>query len=169
LKIMFDKFLQKDKNGKDMTLGDYKSLWTKFCFLDESGSLNDPKDPFFTVGFIKCSQPYYLQSKLLYERHKKKFYDEMKFNKLSKNNFDFAKFALDSLFATRSLWFQSYSVDKQGGYFNREFSENPWQAYEDISIKVLEASIPENEIFIIIADHITVPKNIRFEVNRPVA
>ena len=62
---MLEKFFQKDKKGKDLTLGDYKSIWTKFCFLDESGSLNNPKDSFFTIGFIKCSQPYYLQSKIL--------------------------------------------------------------------------------------------------------
>lgn len=162
---MFGKFFQRDKKGKDLTLGDYKSIWTKFCFLDESGSLSDPKDPFFTVGFIKCSQPYYLQSKFLYERGKRNFYDEMKFNKLSKNNIDFAKFAADSFFATRSLSFHSYSLDKQGRYFMREFSGNPWRAYEDISIRVLEAAIPDNEILIVIADHVTTPKDIRFEVN----
>ena len=64
---MFGKFFQKDKDGSDLKLADYKSIWTKFCFLDESGSLNDSKDLFFTVGFIKCSQPYYLQSKIIYD------------------------------------------------------------------------------------------------------
>ena len=125
---MFNKFFQKDKKGIDLMLGDYKSSWTKFCFLDESGSLNNPKDSFFTIGFIKYSQPYYLQSKILYERQKRNFFDEMHFNKLSKNNIDFAKFALDSLFATRSLYFYSYSLDKKGDYFDREFSRNPWKA-----------------------------------------
>lgn len=162
---MLGKFFQRDKKGQDLSLGDYKSIWTKFCFLDESGSLNNPKDSFFTIGFIKCSQPYYLQSKILYERQKRNFFDEMHFNKLSKNNIDFAKFAIDSLFATRSLWFYSYSLDKQGEYFNREFAGDPWKAYEDISIRVLESSIPENEILIVLADYITTPGNIRFEVN----
>lgn len=162
---MFEKFLQKDKEGEELTLGEHQNIWTKFCFLDESGSLSNPTDPFFTVGFIKCSQPYYLQSKLLYERGGRKFFDEMKFNKLSKNNIDFAKLALDSFFATRSLRFQSYSLDKRGEYFKREFGGNPWQAYEDISIRVLESAIPKNEILIVIADHITTPKDIRFEVN----
>jgi len=162
---MLGKFFQKDKKGQDLSLGDYKSIWTKFCFLDESGSLNNPKDSFFTIGFIKCSQPYYLQSKILYERQKRRFFDEMHFNKLSKNNIDFVKFALDSLFNTRSLWFYSYSLDKQGEYFSREFAGDPWKAYEDISIRVLESAIPENEILIVLADYITTPGNIRFEVN----
>lgn len=162
---MFDKFFQKDKKGRNLTLGEYKSIWTKFCFLDESGSLNNPKDPFFTVGLIKCSQPYYLQSKILYERQKRNFFDEMHFNKLSKKNIDFAKFAVDSLLATRSLWFHSYSLDKQGDYFNRKFTGDPWQAYEDISIRVLESAIPDNEILIVLADYITTPRHIRFEIN----
>ena len=162
---MLGKFFQKDKKGQDLSLGDYKSIWTKFCFLDESGSLNNPKDSFFTIGFIKCSQPYYLQSKILYERQKRNFFDEMHFNKLSRNNIDFVKFALDSLFNTRSLWFYSYSLDKQGEYFSREFAGDPWKAYEDISIRVLESAIPENEILIVLADYITTPGNIRFEVN----
>lgn len=162
---MLGKIFQKDKKGRDLTLGDYKSIWTKFCFLDESGSLNNPKDPFFTVGFIKCSQPYYLQNKILYERRKRSFFDEMHFNKLSKKNIDFAKLAIDALFATRSLWFHSYSLDKQGGYFNKKFNSNPWQAYEDISIRVLESAIPDNEILIVLADYITTPRNIRFEIS----
>jgi len=159
------KFFGGNKDIKNLTLADYKNVWTKFCFLDESGSLSNPKDPFFTVGFVKCSQPYYLQSKIIYERKKRNFYDELKFNKLSKNNFDFAKLVLDSFFSTRSLSFDSYSLDKEGEYFKREFGGNPWRAYEDISIRVLEQAIPQNEIVIVIADYVPTPKDIRFEVN----
>ena len=153
------------KKIRKLDLSDYKNIWTKFCFLDESGTINDPKDPFFTVGFIKCSQPYYLNSKIIYERRKRNFHDEVKFNKLSKKNIDFFKFALDSFFSTRSTSFYSYSLDKKGEYFNREFNGDPWKAYEDISIRVLKSAFPSNEIFIVIADYIPAPKDIRFEVN----
>lgn len=153
------------RRDKDLKLSDYKKVWTKFCFLDESGSLSNPKDPFFTVGFIKCSQPYYLQNKLMYERQKRNFYDELHFNKLSKKNYEFCKFTLDAFFSTRSISLCSYSLDKQGEYFNREFGGDPWKAYEDISIRVLEAAIPSNEIIIVNADYMTVPDNVRFEVN----
>jgi len=153
------------KDSKELTLADYKDIWTPFCFLDESGSINDPKDPFFTVGFVKCSQPYYIASKIIYERTKQNFHDEMKFNKLSKRNLNFAKFVLDLFFSTRSLYFHSYSLDKQGNYFNREFSGSPWKAYENISIRVLKSAISLNEILIVIADYVTTPRDIRFEVN----
>ena len=159
------KFFGGNKDIKNLTFADYKNIWTKFCFLDESGSLSNPKDPFFTVGFIKCSQPYYLQSKIIYERQKRNFHDELHFNKLSKNNLEFCKFALDSFFSTRSLSFHSYSLDKEGEYFKRAFGGNPWKAYEDISIRVLEQAIPQNEIVIVIADYVPTPKDIKFEVN----
>lgn len=154
-----------NRNTKDLKLSDYKSIWTKFCFLDESGNLNDAQTPFFTVGLLKCSQPYYLSSQLLYERNKRNFHDELKFNKLSKLNIEFAKTAIDSFLNTQSIWFYSYSVDKEGDYYRHQFNANPWVAYEQLSIRLIEAALPENEILIVIADHVTTPSEIKYEVN----
>ncbi len=151
-----------DKTG-ELKLKEYNKIWTKFCFLDESGSLDPKTAPFFTVGLIKCSQPYYLYSKLVYERNKRNFYDEMKFNKLSRINIDFAKLAIDSLLDTRSIWFYSYTLDKQGSYFQREFDGNPWNAYEAISIRLSESALAPDEILILLADHVTTPKNVHYE------
>lgn len=156
-------FKKKEEEG-GLKLTDYKQIWSKFCFLDESGSLNDQQAQFFTVGLIKCSQPHYLNSKILYLRHKSNFYDEMKFNKLSRRNLDFAKLALDAFFSTRSINFYSYTLDKQGDFFQTNFGGDPWKAYEDISIRVIKAACAPNEIVIVIADHITTPKTIHFEV-----
>jgi|SRR3989344_3381083 len=161
----FFKF-NKDKITNDLKLSDYDQIWTKFCFLDETGSLNNIKDPFFTVGIIKMSQPYYLMNKLFYERQKKNFHDEIKFNKLSKNNLDFAKLALTSFLDTRSIKFYSYSVDKDGEYFKKEFGSDPWLAYERLTFRLLkEAVLAPKEILILLADHVTVPNHVRFEVN----
>ena len=77
---------KKQKDTEDLRLKDFDSIWTKFCFLDETGDISNSNDPYFTVGLIKMSQPYYLQSKILYQRNFDNFYDEMKFNKLSKKN-----------------------------------------------------------------------------------
>src|SRR3989344_2740280 len=82
--MSFFKF-NKDVKTEDLRLSEYDQIWTKFCFLDETGNLNNPTDPFFTVGILKLSQPYYLTNKLQHERSKKNFHDELKFNKLSKN------------------------------------------------------------------------------------
>jgi len=163
--MSFFKF-NKEIKTEDLKLSDYNQIWTKFCFLDETGNLNNPTDPFFTVGILKLSQPYYLLNKIQYERSKRNFYDEMKFNKLSRKNIDFAKFAVGALFDARSTYFYSYSVDKEGMYFKREFFGDPWQAYQKITVRLLkDAVLAPKEILILLADHVTVPKNIHFEVD----
>lgn len=151
--------------GGELKLSDYQNIWTKFCFLDESGTLGDMAIPFFTIGFIKCSEPYYILSRLAYERDRTHFYDELKFNKISARNLNFAKFAVDTFFSTRSVGFHSYTLDKDGTYFKKRYGGDPWQAYEDISLTVLKSSIPKNEILIVIADHVQTPKHIKFELN----
>ncbi len=150
---------------EDLKLSDYNQICSKFCFLDETGSLHNVTDPFFTVGIIKMSQPCYLMSKLSYERQKWNFHDEIKFNKLSRHNIGFAKFAFDAMLGTRSVDFYSYSVDKDGEYFKREFGGDPWRAYERITLKLLqEAVLAPKEILILLADYVTVPNYVRFEV-----
>lgn len=156
---------QKTDNTGEIRLKDFNNIWSKFCFLDGSGSLDPKSAPFFTLGLIKCSQPYYLYSKITYERNKRGFYDEMKFNKLSKHNIDFAKFAIESFFDIQSFWFYSYTVDKNGDYFQREFCGNPWVAYEDISVRLSESALSPKEILILLADHVTTPKNVQYEVS----
>jgi hypothetical protein len=155
----------KETKTEDLKLSDYNQIWTKFCFLDESGSLNNKTEPYFTMGILKMSQPYYLQNKILYERTRHNFHDEIKFNKLSKNNLYFAKLVIDSIFETKSLNFYSYTTHKGSRYFLKNFSNNEWKAYEDITLKLMGAVLSNQEILILIADHITTPDEIRYEVN----
>lgn len=162
--MSFFKF-NKEIKTEDLKLSDYDQIWTKFCFLDETGSLNNLVDPFFSVGIIKLSQPYYLMNKILYERNKRNFHDEMHFNKLSRKNIEFAKFALGAFFDAKSTYFYSYSIDKEGEYFKKEFRGDPWQAYEQLTMRLIEVALAEKEILILLADHITTPKEVRFEVN----
>jgi len=156
---------KKETPTEELRLKDYDSIWTKFCFLDETGSLGNATDPFFSVGIMKMSQPYYLQSKVMYERNIRGFHDEIKFNKLSKNNIDFAKFVIDSLFDTKSINFYSYTTRKDSDYYLNHFDGDQWVAYEKITLKLLEAALSDNEILVLIADHVTTPKNIKFEVD----
>lgn len=160
-------FFRNDKTVKteDLRLKDYDQIWTKFCFLDESGSLNNKNEPYFTLGILKMSQPYYLQNKIFYERTKNNFHDEMKFNKLSNKNINFAKIIIDSLFNTKSLNFYSYTTSKNSNYFQNNFSSNEWKAYEDITLKLMEAVLAEHEILVLIADYVTTPNEVKYEVN----
>ena len=134
---------------KNIRLAQYEQVWTKFCFMDETGNLQSDCDPFFTIGMCKVSQPYYLQRKVLYERNKRNFHDEMKFNKLSKNNIDFALFAVNAFFDTRSIDFYSYTTNKNSQYYQTHFGDDPWHAYEEITLKLLDATLAEKEILIL--------------------
>ncbi len=153
------------KNNKELTLADYKNIWTPFCFIDESGTLDIKSQPYFTVGMIKCSQPYYLQQKIKYIRSKNRFWWELKFNNLNKVKINIALEVLDALFETRSIKFSSYTIDKRGQYFKKEFSGNPWIAYEQITKQLLIGNLGKNEVLIVLADDMTTPKIIKFEVN----
>ncbi len=155
----------KEIDTKDLKLSDFDQIWTKFCFLDETGTLSDKSDNYFTVGILKMSQPYYLQSKLYFERSKIHFYDEVKFNKLSRNNIGFAKTMITALFETKSVWFYSYSIATQSEYYKKTFSTNPWSAYEEITLKLLGATLAPHEVLVLLADYVTTPKEVRFEVD----
>ncbi|MCX6751957.1 MAG: DUF3800 domain-containing protein [Candidatus Nomurabacteria bacterium] len=155
----------KEIKTEDLKLSDYNQIWTKFCFLDESGSLNNKTEPYFTLGILKMSQPYYLQNKILYERTKNNFHDEIKFNKLSKSNIDFAKLIIDSIFNTKSLNFYSYTTHKNSNYFLNNFSCDEWKAYEYITLKLMNAVLSKHEVLILVADHVVTPRDVKYEVN----
>lgn len=161
---MLENIFKKDKNH-DLKLGDYKEIWTPFCFLDESGTLDVKTQPYFTVGMIKCSQPYFLQQKIRYIREKNQYWWEFKFNNLNKIKNKTAIEILDAFFQTRSIWFSSYTIDKRSEYFKKEFHSDPFIAYEQITKHLLEGNLRKNEVLIVLADNMITPKRNRFEVN----
>ena len=50
----------KEIKTEDLKLSDFDKIWTKFCFLDETGTLSDQKDQYFTVGANFAMKPYTL-------------------------------------------------------------------------------------------------------------
>ncbi|TRZ78481.1 DUF3800 domain-containing protein [bacterium] len=161
---MLNKIFGKEKNH-GLTLGDYKDIWTPFCFLDESGTLDIKTHPHFTVGMVKCSQPYYLQQKIRYIREKNNFWWELKFNNLNKVKVKIAMEVLDAFFQTRSICFSSYTINKKSDYFKNEFHSDPFIAYEQITKHLLEGNLRKNEVLIVLADNVVTPKRNKFEVN----
>jgi hypothetical protein len=89
----------------------------------------------------------------------------MKFNKLSNLNDQFACEAIKVFLDTESVYFASYTLDKEGRYFINTFGGDPWKAYEKISIRLLSSNLFDNEILIVIADYVTSPPEVKYEVN----
>lgn len=154
-----------DNENKKLNLIDYKEIWTPFCFFDESGTLDINSQPYFTVGMIKCSQPYYLQQKIRYIREKNRFWWEIKFNDINKSKIKTTLEILEALFKTRSVYFSSYSIDKRSDYFKKEFNSDPFFAYEQINQHLLKGNLKKNEVLVVLADNMVTPKRNKFEVN----
>ena len=150
---------------KNLTFKDYKKIRTPFVFFDETGSLNDRVNRFFCLGMVKCLQPIYLDSKIREIRQKYQFYDEIKWNTLSKAKVEVIKEIVGVVFETPGIYFSCIVINKDNIKFEEDFGNNPYKAYQDFTEILLKQSIDENEILSVLADFVTTPKNIRFEVD----
>lgn len=149
----------------NFTLKDYKKIRTPFAFLDETGSINDKANRFFCLGMIKCMQPFFLDSKIRVVRERNNFYDEIKWNTLSKAKINVIKEIVETVFETPGIYFSCIVINKDGIKFEEDFDNNPYKAYQIFTEELLKQSIGESEILTVLADYVTTPKNIRFEID----
>jgi len=148
-----------------LNLKNYKKIRTPFVFLDETGSINSLTDRFFGLGMIKCMQPYYLDYKIRQLKQKHNFFDEIKWNTLSKSKITIIKLIIDAIFETPGIYFSSIIINKDNVNFKKEFDNNPYKAYQEFSEKLLIKSIGKTEILTVLADYITTPKSVKYEVS----
>lgn len=148
-----------------LTLKNYREIRTPFAFFDETGSINDKANRFFCLGMIKCMQPFYLDSIIREIRQKHYFYDEIKWNTLSKAKITVIKEVVEAIFETPGIYFSCIVINKDNLNFEEEFKSNPYQAYQKFTEILLKQSIEDNEVLTVLADFVTTPKEIKFEVN----
>ncbi len=152
------------KKITNYSLKDYTKLRTPFCFFDETGNLNDKANRYFAMGMLKCSQPHFLDYEIQKLRQREKFFDEIKFNKLSKKNINFCLKILDLIFNVPGLKLSFFILNKDDIDFQLEFKNNLWLAYEIFAQRLLIGNISPHEIVTVIADYVITPKNVQFEV-----
>lgn len=157
--------INKQNRKINYSLKDYTKLRTPFCFFDETGNLNDKANRYFAMGMLKCSQPYFLDYEIQRLRQREKFYDEIKFNKISRKNIKFILKILDLIFITPGLKFSFFVINKDDIDFRTEFKNNLWLAYEVFAEKLLIGNISPREIVTVLADYVTTPPDVKFEVN----
>lgn len=148
-----------------LSLKNYREIRTPFVFFDETGSINDKVNRFFCLGMIKCLQPFYLDSKIRAIRQKNQFYDEIKWNTLSKLKLGVIKEIVETVFDTPGIYFSSIVINKDEIDFAKEFENNPYKAYQGFTEILLKQSIEDNEVLTVLADYVTTPKEIKFEVD----
>lgn len=66
-----------------ISLSDYEHLRTRMCFMDETGTLANPRDRFLGLGMVKAGHPCFATQEIQHLRDRHHFYDEVKWNKLS--------------------------------------------------------------------------------------
>lgn len=147
------------------SLKDYTKLRTPFCFFDETGSLNDKANRYFAMGMLKCLQPYFLDYEIQKLRQRERFFDEIKFNKISKKNINICLKTLDLIFNVPGLKFSFFILNKDDIDFQAEFKNDLWLAYEVFAEKLLIGNIAPTEIVAVLADYVTTPPAVKFEVN----
>jgi hypothetical protein len=143
----------------------HKNIRTPFVFLDETGSINDKANRYFAIGIIKCMQPYFLDYVVRLSRQKYRVFDEIKWNTISRNKLPILHEIIDQFFSHQGVCFASIVVNKDGVDFRKTFDNDPYTAYQKFSELLLKRVIKPNEIVTIIADYISTPHHVHFEVD----
>ena len=72
---------------------------------------------------------------------------------------------VEAVFETPGIYFSCIVINKENIKFEEDFDSNPYKAYENFTEVLLKKSIDENEILTVLADFVTTPRDIRFEVD----
>jgi hypothetical protein len=135
-----------------------------FAFLDETGTLHAARDPFFAVGLLRCREPYALLRPLQRMRDREKFYDEMKWNKVSGKKMPILQTAVDVFFGCGDASFSAFVVDKQKHDLMARFG-GQFEAYDAVARQVVKGSIRRGEVLWVVADEYSTPPKVTFEEN----
>lgn len=134
-----------------------------FGFLDETGTLASPRDPFFAVGLLRCRNPYELQRPMQRIRDRKHFYDEIKWGKVSAKKIDILKILVDVFFSAEAS-LTVFVTDKRKHDVIARF-DGQFGAYEALARQLVHGSIRRGETMFLIADEYSTPPGETFEEN----
>lgn len=141
-----------------------------FAFLDETGTLGSPRDPFFAVGLLRSRDPYELQRPIQRIRDKQHFYDEIKWSKVSAKKLPLLISLVDVFFSSNAT-FSAFVTDKRKHNVIARFG-GLFEAYEALARQLVRASIKRGETTFVIADQYSAPpgdtfeESVRDDVNR---
>jgi uncharacterized protein DUF3800 len=134
-----------------------------FGFLDETGTLASPRDPFFAVGLLRCREPYELQRPMQRIRDRKHFYDEIKWGKVSSKKLPILEILTDVFFSAEAS-LTVFVTDKRKHDVITRF-DGQFGAYEALARQLVRAAIPRGETMFLIADEYSTPPQVTFEEN----
>ena len=136
-----------------------------FCFFDETGLLNSPRDKFFGVAMIKIQNPEELYEDMKILRDKLHFYDEIKWNSIYTKNAPVMKQFIDLFFNHKKAKFSCYIFKKIDLDLQKHFGGNLYAAYQSFACMQVCANLRRTDSAILIMDDLSIPKNMPFESN----
>ncbi len=134
-----------------------------FCFFDETGLLNSPRDKFFGVGMIKIARPEQLYEQIKLLRNNLHFYDELKWTNIYNKNAPVIKQFIDLFFDMTKVSFSCYIFEKKDLDLQTHFKGNLYAAYESFASMQVCANLHQTDSAIIIMDDLSTPKDLHFE------
>lgn len=132
----------------------FKDVKSCFCFLDETGLLNNHVDKFFGLGIIKCGKPQKIYKRIRKIRDRYNYREEVKWSSLDRKiRFDVAR-ELFEIFLTEDAKFNCIILNKSELDFKKYFQNNLYKVYANFSIALLKLIVGKDpqEVVILLAD-----------------
>lgn len=135
----------------------YRKFKLFFCFMDETGHLR--KDPYFLLSTIKIQFPNRLTREIQRLRDRHRFYNEIKFEKISEWRFRVYKELIDLFCSFKDVKFRCVVIQRQG------YKKPIWQIYNKYTKKLIKDNCGKREILCIWADEISTPAEDDFDID----
>jgi len=150
-----------------LTLTDYESLRTRMCFMDETGTLANPRDRFLGLGMVKAGHPCFATEQVQHLRDTHHFYDEVKWTKLSAKKLELYWEIAEMLWANQGYYFHCLFVRKDDPAFDldRRFKGDVWRAYEHLAVLLMKTGMARNEVLSLLADKVVRPRGNHMEMH----
>jgi len=122
---------------KFFSVKNYLQLKTPFAFVDETGVLNNEKDPYFAIGLVKSQRAQTLYPKFRSLRSRYHLNAELKFNILKSSLLPIAKDFLDVVLLSPVSKFSCVIIPKKDQNFDPEkyFKNDIFEIYRKFLIK----------------------------------
>lgn len=135
---------------------------TAFVFLDETGVLGAPRDPFFAVGLLKCPEPALIQRPMQALRDRESFRGEIKWHDATRGMLPVYQHVLDCFFRCPGAVFACFIADKRVTDPIARFGDQ-WRAYERLATQLVIGNIGPDEYVTVLADEYSTPPGVTFE------
>ncbi|MFH1412583.1 MAG: DUF3800 domain-containing protein [bacterium] len=144
----------------------FKDIKSLFCFLDETGLINSPRDKFFALGIIKSSNPERIYNKIRKIRDRYNYREELKWSNLDRKiRFDVAR-EFFNIFLSEKAIFNCLILNKEELDFESHYNNDLYKVYRSFTVVLLKLIIGKypKEVLILLCDDYFSPEGTDLEI-----